>query len=203
MNPDGDCVKTEVSTSCDAQVENFRVDGAHMKRDINAISMVSVAFNICSSWLAVAVTLAIAIFAGGTFTLIYGIIVAAFAYAAVAISLAELASVYPTAGGQYHFASILAPKRMSRSISYVCGVLSTCSWVFAAAAVTVLVAQILIAIPAFLIDTYVPQTWHYFLVFQALNVALLLYNIFVLRKAPWTHEIGCGSATDPRSRPVC
>lgn len=35
---------------------------------------------------------------------------------ACAATLAELASVYPTAGGQYHWTSILAPAKWSRGL---------------------------------------------------------------------------------------
>ncbi|KAH8743154.1 amino acid/polyamine transporter I [Diaporthe sp. PMI_573] len=152
--------------------------------------MVVLAFNVCNSWTAVATTLAIAISAGGTFTVLYGMMIVSVVYVAVALPLAELASVYPTAGGQYHFASILAPKRFSRGISYACGVAATCSWVFLAAGVTTLASQLILALPAYYVQGYDPKIWHYFLIFQAINIFVLAYNIFVLKKAPWTHEIG-------------
>lgn len=49
-------------------------------------------------------------------TLIYGIIIIFIFGGACALSMAEIASVHPTAGGQYHWTSILAPESASRGL---------------------------------------------------------------------------------------
>jgi choline transport protein len=190
---EGDLERKNTTASCRDGISKDVVEheAGHLKRDISGLNMVALAFNVCNSWTAVATTLAIAISAGGTFTVLYGMMIVSVVYVAVALPLAELASVYPTAGGQYHFASILAPKRFSRGISYACGVAATCSWVFLAAGVTTLASQLILALPAYYIQGYDPKIWHYFLIFQAINIFVLAYNIFLLKKAPWTHEIGC------------
>ncbi|EXJ83064.1 hypothetical protein A1O1_06682 [Capronia coronata CBS 617.96] len=164
--------------------------GKPVRRDISPLSMVALGFNICNSWTAIATAFAIAISAAGTFNLIYGILIVTVAYAGVALTLAELASVYPTAGGQYHFTSILAPERSSRALSYICGITATYSWVFMSAAITLFAAEVLIAFPQFYIESYVSKAWHTFLVYQALNFVVLLYNLLALKRATWTHEIG-------------
>lgn len=46
--------------------------------------------------------------------MIYGPIVMLVLVGACVMTLAELANVYPTAGGQYHWTSILAPRGVSR-----------------------------------------------------------------------------------------
>lgn len=162
-----------------------------LRRDIGAWEILSLGFNICNSWIAMSTALAIAISAGGSVTVLYGVLIASVAYLAIALTLAELASVYPTAGGQYHFTSILCPQKINRQLSYICGLAAVCSWVFLAAAITILSAQLLLAVPAYFVKTYVPMNWHYFLLFQVINVLLLVYNIFCLKRAPWTHNIGC------------
>ncbi|KAI4726177.1 amino acid transporter [Aureobasidium sp. EXF-10728] len=160
------------------------------RRHFSIFNIIALSFNICNSWVAIAASLAIAISAGGTATLIYGIPLATLAYAATGASLAELASCYPTAGGQYHFASILAPKRLSRGLSYACGSIAMFSWIALGAAATILASQMLLALAAFYHSGYVPQAWHYFLVYQAINVVFLLYNLFALAKTPWVHNVG-------------
>ena len=37
-------------------------------------------------------------------------------YGAVALSLSEMAARYPTAGGQYHWTALLAPKKWKRGL---------------------------------------------------------------------------------------
>lgn len=80
------------------------------------LQTISASWIICDSWAGVAATLALAIAQGGPATLTYGIIFAFLMVGACALTLAELASVYPTAGGQYHWTSILAPKSVNRAV---------------------------------------------------------------------------------------
>lgn len=38
---------------------------------------------------------------------------------------------------------------------------------------------------------YEARTWHYFLIYQATNIIVLLYNIFGIRRTSWVHDVGC------------
>lgn len=83
---------------------------------MSGLETISAGWIICNSWAGLAATVALAIAQGGPATLIYGPIIIFVLVGACAASLAELASVYPTAGGQYHWVSILAPKKWSRGL---------------------------------------------------------------------------------------
>lgn len=71
-------------------------------RTIGYFEIISVAFNLLSSWLTVTSTLTLGPSHGGSATVIYGLLVIMIMYGAVALSLAEMAARYTTAGGQYH-----------------------------------------------------------------------------------------------------
>ncbi|KAF5672626.1 heterokaryon incompatibility (het-6OR allele) [Fusarium circinatum] len=114
------------------------VDTSPVRRDIGPLRIIAIGFNIPNSWVAIAASLSTALAAGGTVSLIYGTFVSCAFYACAAVTLAELASVYPTAGGQYHFTSILAPERYNRQFSYVCGMISTLSWTINAASMALI-----------------------------------------------------------------
>lgn len=163
------------------------------RRDLSPLEIIALGFNVSNSWVAISVSFAVIVAAGGPVTLVYGVVVAGFMYTAVAISLAELASVYPTAGGQYHFTSLVAPKAISRGASYACGMIATFSWIALCTAATIIAAQLLLALPAYFLSTYIPQAWHYFVVYQAINIVVLIYNLFALKRTPWVHNIGCKS----------
>lgn len=93
-------------------------------RNMSGLETISAGWIICNSWAGIAATFALAIAQGGPVTLVYGPILMCVLVGACAVTLAELASVYPTAGGQYHWVSILAPKRWSRVLvgcSYLLG----------------------------------------------------------------------------------
>jgi choline transport protein len=83
---------------------------------MSPLSIVSAGWVICNSWGGLAATFSLAIVQGGPFTIIYGPIIMFVLVGACAATLAELASVYPTAGGQYHWTSILAERRWGRGI---------------------------------------------------------------------------------------
>jgi choline transport protein len=85
-----------------------------MKKNMGPLAILCTGFNICNSWVGMAATLAVGIEQGGSVTVLYGMIVTLVALGASAATMAELASVYPTAGGPYHWTSILAPRRASR-----------------------------------------------------------------------------------------
>jgi len=58
---------------------------------------------------------------GGPAGLIYGFLLAWSGTLSVFITMGELSSMTPTAGGQYHWVNILAPERSKRFLSYVTG----------------------------------------------------------------------------------
>jgi choline transport protein len=70
------------------------------ERDISGLDIVAIGWNICNSWLGVAATLALTIAQGGSVTLIYGIVLCFLMVGCSGLTMGELASVYPTAGGQ-------------------------------------------------------------------------------------------------------
>lgn len=172
------------------QVEIIQLDPQVVRRDIGPLRIIAIGFNIPNSWVAIAASLSIAISAGGTVSVIYGTFVSCALYFCAAVTLAELASVYPTAGGQYHYTSILAPKRLNRILSYACGMISTLSWAINAASVTLIGSQLITAFPQYF-NGYEPEPWHHFLIYQALNLFTLSYNLFALKRTGWIHDVAC------------
>lgn len=67
------------------------------------------------------------------------------------LSLAEMASMAPTAGGQYHWISEFAPRNAQRLLSYVVGWLVVLGWQVGLASVCYLTA---LQIQSFVISTY-------------------------------------------------
>ncbi|RDW74548.1 putative choline transport protein [Aspergillus mulundensis] len=161
-----------------------------MKRKFNILSIVAVGYNISNSWVAIAASFAIAIQSGGALSLLYGIIVVTFAMLCTGVTLAELASVYPTAGGQYHFTSILASRRWSRGLSYLSGLAAIFSWICLGASIGLSGVNALMAIIIRWQPGYQPQSWHYFLVYQLFNILVVLYNTFLVNRTLWMYNIG-------------
>ena len=83
--------------------------------------------------------------------------------------------------------------------SYSCGAINIFGWIAICAGICIIIPQIIFGIVVFYKETFIPQAWQVFLLYQALNLVILLYNLFVLRRAEWTHNIGCKYIT-PQSR---
>ncbi|RGP63738.1 choline transport [Fusarium sporotrichioides] len=172
-------------------------ENAGMKKTFSFLGILALGFNISNSWVAIATSLALSIASGGTVTILYGILVVGFAMICTGLSLAELASVYPTAGGQYHLTSILAPERFSKGLSYTCGMLGVFSWISIGSSIALIVAQAIMA----LVIQYHPdlsvKTWHYFLLYVAVHGLAVLYNLFLAQKTEWIYKLTFTSIACP------
>lgn len=71
-----------------------------LQRNFSLLSMLGLAFAILNSWTALASSLSLAISSGGSTSVIWGLLTAGICNLALAASLAEFLSAYPTAGGQ-------------------------------------------------------------------------------------------------------
>jgi choline transport protein len=75
--------------------------------------------------------------------------------------------------------------------SYTVGTINMFGWVAICAGICIIMPQIIMGIVVFYNNSFVIERWHSFLIYQGLNVSVLVYNLFILPKAAWTHNIGC------------
>lgn len=85
-----------------------------LQRNFSMISMLGLAFAILNTWTALAASLNLALPSGGPTAVIWGLIAAGVFNLCLAVSMAEFLSAFPTAGGQYHWAAIISPKKWTR-----------------------------------------------------------------------------------------
>lgn len=115
-----------------------------MKRGFSVLSILAVGFSLTNSWFGVSAAMVTGINSGGPVLLIYGIILIALISIGVGISLSELASAMPNAGGQYFWANELAPKRYARVASYMTGWFAYAGAVFTSASVSLSMASAIV-----------------------------------------------------------
>ncbi|KAL7946070.1 amino acid/polyamine transporter I [Trichoderma barbatum] len=180
-------LESAATESTGQTVELIQLNPQAVPRDIGPFQIIALGFNIPNSWAGVATAFSTALIAGGPVSLIYGNFVITAMYGSAAVTLAELASVYPTAGGQYHFTSIMAPKRFNRSMSYVCGMIATVSWIICSTSVASITSLCIASIAEFH-SGYKATAWQLFLLSQGLNVFSLGYNLFLLKRTRWIHD---------------
>lgn len=100
----------------------YRIHRTHARqRNFSFLTMLGFASTCIASWEGVLTYLNFVLTDGGTPLLFWGFIAAGFCQALVYISLAEMASMSPTAGGQYHWVSEFAPRKYQKVLSYYSG----------------------------------------------------------------------------------
>ncbi|PWI70286.1 gaba permease [Purpureocillium lilacinum] len=149
-----------------------------LKKKFGFFSMLGVSFVIIGTWTTIGSSMNIALPSGGPVAMMYGLVVAGIGTLAAAMSLAELASIYPTNGAQYEWTAALASPKYQRPVSYVCGWVVTASWWALAAVGPSLLATLVIALIQLLNEGYVFRKWHQFLVFSATEITAGLINAF-------------------------
>ncbi|EKM57710.1 uncharacterized protein PHACADRAFT_90968 [Phanerochaete carnosa HHB-10118-sp] len=143
----------------------------------------SIAFTSCvmGTWELILTTSTPALIAGGTAGLFWSTIWGYIGQAFIVLSLAEMSSMAPTAGGQYHWVSEFAPRKHQKILSYTSGWLSTLSWQAQVTVNCFLCAQVVQAMIVLNGPNYVPERWHTTLISICFAVCIGAFNIYAVR----------------------
>lgn len=102
----------------------------------------------------------------------------------VVVSLAEMASMAPTSGGQYHWVSEFAPPRYQKILSYLAGWMSVMSWQAGAASGPFLVGTLMQSLISYNKTEYVATNWQGTLMVWAITFIVYLGNVYGGRAMP-------------------
>lgn len=102
------------------QVEHFKYK-QDLERKLTVTSIIGLGFTLMGVPFGISSTLWISLIDGGNVTMLYGWILVAFFSICVVLSLSEIISKYPTAGGVYHFSALLSNERYSLFSSWFTG----------------------------------------------------------------------------------
>lgn len=127
--------------------------------------------------------------AGGSAGLFWSVCWAYVGQTFVVLSLAELASMAPTAGGQYHWVSEFAPRNHQRLLSYLSGWLSTVSWQSIVALDCYIVGALVQSLISINDITYIPTRWQCTLLIIAWAFSIAVFNIFGAKHLPLAEGI--------------
>ena len=92
-----------------------------LRRNFNFVTMLGFSSTVICTWEFMLAVLNFGLIDGGTALLFWGTIISTIGMTFVYASLAEMASIAPTAGGQYHWVSEFAPPRIQKPLSYAVG----------------------------------------------------------------------------------
>ncbi|CAK9682337.1 Amino acid permease family protein [Candida parapsilosis] len=149
-----------------------------LRRNFNMLSLIGVGFGITNSWAGISGSLITGIASGGPMMIVYGIIIVSFFSMCVVLTLAEMASAFPNASGQIYWTMKLAPRKYSRLLAYITGVLSWAGSVFTSASITVTISVGIVGMYALFRPTFVVHKWQVFVVYEIFNILVSLFNIY-------------------------
>lgn len=140
--------------------------------------------------------------------MVWGLVVSAIGTFGMALSMAEIAHVYPLSGGQYHWSVeysnkpsgspsltnfearnpyrsyLMAPKGWERGIAYYTGWMAAAGWISVAATGSSLGANFIIGVISFWHEEYVAERYQTFLLYLAFTLGAWALNTFAVRALP-------------------
>ncbi|KAF4126100.1 LOW QUALITY PROTEIN: Amino acid transporter [Geosmithia morbida] len=100
----------------------------HLQQRMSRLTMVAMTFAILNTWIGLAGSIGLVLPSGGSTCLLYGFIFCIMCNFALGASLGEMAAIWPTAGGQYHFVYALCSDRYRRVLSFWVGWVNIVGW---------------------------------------------------------------------------
>lgn len=149
-----------------------------LKRTFSVWSVLGIGFGLTNSWYGISASLITGIQSGGPLLIVYGIIIIAFISYCIGITLSELSSAIPTAGGQYVWTRVLAPRKYSSFLAYLCGSLAWVGALFTSASMALSLAQTILAFWKLTHPDHVSKPWQFFVLYQLINAFIMIFNCY-------------------------
>ncbi|KAL8754835.1 MAG: hypothetical protein Q9199_004056 [Rusavskia elegans] len=145
-------------------------------RNFQFLSVLSFTVVILASWETVLYTVSYGLVNGGLAGLVWMFVVAAVGMATVVLSLAEMASMAPRSGGQYHWVSEFAPPGVQKFLSFLTGWLGTLAWQTGIASGSYLSASQIQGLMLLNAPGYTFERWHRTLLLPRIEVFMLVLH---------------------------
>lgn len=153
-------------------------------RNFRLFSAISFTTVLQSTWEVLLVATTQGLVDGGLAGLLWSYIWTFIGMGMVIISLAEMASMAPTAGGQYHWVSEFAPPQYQKFLSYFIGWMSALSWQAGFASGPFLVGTIIQALLTVNDLSYEPRNWQGTLFVFAVVLLIFILNVWAANAIP-------------------
>ncbi|KAF2795955.1 amino acid transporter [Melanomma pulvis-pyrius CBS 109.77] len=161
-----------------------------LRRNFKFMSIFGYAVILGSTWEYALVIIGIPLSNGGTAGGIWMFLTVCFGMFFVMLSMAEMASMAPTSGGQYHWVSEMAPRKHQKFLSYMVGWLCAVGWQAAMATTAFATTQQLQGLIALNVPSYAIKGWHSTLLCIAITMFAIVWNTIFVRKLPLIEGVG-------------
>ncbi|KAK0309225.1 hypothetical protein LTR01_004332 [Friedmanniomyces endolithicus] len=160
-----------------------------LRRNFKFMSVLGFGTTLIGTWNFFLGLIAFGLTDGGTAGLIYGFIICLAGFFCVYLSIAEMASMAPTSGGQYHWVSEFAPTSLRKYLSYISGYLVAVGWQGSVCGTAFLAGTIIQGMAILNDATYSPQPYQGTLLVWAVMVFCVFFNIFLAKRLPFVEGV--------------
>ena len=101
------------------------------------------------------------------------------------MTIGELSSMFPTAGGQYHWIGVLSPPSYRKFLSYITGWLTASGWIAGFAITAFVVSGMIQNMAAMTHLDYSPTNWQGTLIYWGVILAAVLINTVLSNALPF------------------
>ncbi|KAA6414477.1 MAG: amino acid transporter [Lasallia pustulata] len=153
-------------------------------RNFEFLSILGFTCILMSTWETQLAASSFGLINGGLAGLIYMYLFTFAGFLAVIASMAEMASMAPTSGGQYHWVSEFAPKSCQKFLSYVTGWICVLGWQTGITSVAFLAGTQIQGLLVLNDPSYVFKQWHGTLLVIAISVIAIIFNTVLVKQLP-------------------
>ncbi|EXJ61484.1 uncharacterized protein A1O5_11800 [Cladophialophora psammophila CBS 110553] len=155
-----------------------------LRRNFGFMSMLGFSCTLMITWEGLLTVFVYGLTDGGPAGLVYGYLFCWVGYFTVVASLAEMVSMAPTAGGQYHWTFLFAPKSCRNFLSFITGWQSVLSWQACLASAAYLGGTIIQGLLVLNYPSYDFQRWHGTLLLYSVIFLAMLFNTYLAKQLP-------------------
>ncbi|QSZ32892.1 hypothetical protein DSL72_002473 [Monilinia vaccinii-corymbosi] len=151
---------------------------AELPRSLSMLSILGLSFAIMAVPFGFSTTLAYSLTDGQSVTVLYGWTFVSLMSLAIAASLAEICSVYPTAGGIYYWSAMLSTRKYAPVVSWITGWLTLVGNWTVTLSINFGGAQMILSSITIFREDFVATAWQTVLCFWAVMAIAFLVNVF-------------------------
>lgn len=155
-----------------------------LDRKFDSLSILALSVTLLSSWEGLANTVATSLLNGGPSSLVWGMLLSLTGTMAMAASLAEMASICPIAGAQYHWTAMFAPPKIRAFITWMQGWATVFAWQCATTSIFFLMAKQVQGLIVLNDPSYPATRWQGTLLMWAFTAFSFAVNVWGIRILP-------------------
>ena len=162
---------------------------SELPRSLSMLSVLGLSFAIMAVPYGLSTTLFYSLTNGQAVTVIWGWVLLSIISTCIAASLAEICSVYPTAGGVYYWAALLSNPKWAPIASWITGWLTLVGNWTVTLSINFGGAQLILSAISIFNEDYVANEWQTVLMFWAVTLLCMAVNIFLSKYLDFINKL--------------